>query len=193
MRIDRIEQTCYNTVMDYNTLTVIQSFDKYDLLHIDDNGNEVRRYKDGTIRNQNGQSLSKIPNNGHDITRENARSYHAMRKAKILSEIESKLKDVTKTNAPAEAIAAIVGKRAEIAMRDDTKTGNDAAKIVLSAVDAYQDRQPTEQVSTIRNEYILDDDTRQLFERMTRERRDDSTNVLDVTSTDVGDTAQKEE
>lgn len=186
--VDRIEQTCYNIGMDYSTLSVIQSFEKYDLLHVDDEGNEVRRYKDGTLRNQNGQALSK-PNvfNEHLITSDTARTYHALRKAKILREIEAKLQDVTKTNAPASAIAAIVGKRAEIAMNDDTRTGNEAAKIVLSAVDAYQDKQTADQTTTIRNEYALDDKTRELFERMTRERRDDTANVLDATTTDDGD------
>jgi hypothetical protein len=149
---------------------IILSTDKYDLLGYDEKG-EIRRYRDGTLRNENGWAREKIPNDGYEITHENARSYHAMRKAKILRAIEAKVQDVTKTNAPAEAIAAIVGKRAEIAMKDKTRTGNDAAKIVLSAVDAYQVKETVTQQTT-RHEYAMDDDTKALLESMLRDRRD---------------------
>lgn len=181
--------------MDYNSLSVIQSFEKYDLLHVDESGNEVRRYKDGSLRNQNGHLLAKLDNAGYEITQENARHYHALRKAKILREIESKLKDVTKTNAPAEAIAAIVGKRAEIAMNDDTRTGNEAAKIVLSAVDAYQDKQNNDQQTTIRNEYTMDAETKALLYAMIQERREYRTDVLsiDVDAQNVGNNGDERE
>src|ERR1041385_7342498 len=76
---------------------------KYVVIGHDERG-EIRRYNDGSLRNEKGHALSKIPNDGHEITRENAREYHAMRKRKILDAIERKLTDVTHTNAPAEEI-----------------------------------------------------------------------------------------
>ena len=142
----------------------------YTLLETREDGTEVRQYENGYIRNQNGQLLV-LPENAPVITSENAREYHKMRKAKILRAIEEKLVDVTKTNAPAEAIANIVGKRAEIAMTDDTRTGNEAAKIVLSAVDAYQSKDERHETVT-RHEYTIDDETRAILTRMIRERRD---------------------
>lgn len=153
----------------------------YELLEVKEDGTEIRKYEDGTIRNQKGHALTKLPNEGHEITVDNARHYHALRKAKILHAIEAKITDITRTNAPAEAIAAIVGKRAEIAMKDKTRTGNDAAKIVLSAVDAYQEKQ-TAVTNTERHEYTIDDDTKALLHALLTERR----GYIDANVTDVG-------
>src|SRR5688500_4828148 len=157
----------------------------YTLLSIDENGNEVRLYEDGTKRNQLGHTLE-LPAaiSGHPITSENAHTFHKLRKQKTLEAIERKLVDVTKTNAPADAIAHIVGKRAEIAMRDETRTGNEAAKIVLQAVDAYQDKQTPQQQTTIRNEYAMDDETKELLHAILRERRDNR-QTDDYTNADV--------
>lgn len=149
----------------------------YTLLEVREDGTEVRQYEDGNIRNQRGQLLV-LPENAPVITSENARQYHQMRKDKILRAIESRIQDVTKTNAPAEAIAAIVGKRASIAMKDETRTGNEAAKIVLSAVDAYQDKRDGDHQTTTRHEYAIDDDTKALLHAMLRQRRDGE--VIDV-------------
>jgi hypothetical protein len=155
---------CYNTGMKYVPKP-------YTLLSVDEHGNEIRQYEDGTLRNQKGHALTKIPNDGHEITHENARDYHRMRKEKIIRAIEERLQDVTKTNAPAYAIAAIVEKRARIAMTDETRTGNEAARIVLSAVDAYQDKRDAEKTTVQRHEYSMDNETRALLEAVLAERR----------------------
>ena len=169
--VDKTEHLCYNTGMTT----------KYELLEVRDDGTEIRRYHDGYIRNQNGQIIV-LPENAPVITSENAHEYHRMRKQKILDAIESKLKDVTKTKLPADAIAEIVGKRARIAMTDDTRTGNEAAKIVLSAVDAYQDKtNVTAQVQ--RHEYSIDDDTKALLTALLHERRQGQT---DAQTMDMG-------
>lgn len=151
------------------------------------NGNTYRDYGDGILRNERGQ-LAVKPENSPSITSDNAHIYLAQRKAKILQAIESKLTDITKTRLPSEAIAAIVGKRAEIAMNDDTRTGNEAAKIVLSAVDAYQNKQTDNNTTTQRHEYSIDAETQRLLHAILQERRGYSTDVLDVDSGDVGDT-----
>jgi hypothetical protein len=161
---------------------------KYTLLEVMSDGTEKRQYKDGTIRNQNGQLLV-LPESMKDsiITAETSEHYRSLRKQKILRAIEGKIQDVTRTNAPADAIAAIVGKRATIAMKDKTRTGNDAAKIVLSALDAYQDKAET-RTNVLRNEYTIDDDTRRLLQRIADGRTDvlydgdDRTNVLSAQS-----------
>jgi hypothetical protein len=154
----------------------------YELLGHDERG-EIRRYQDGTLRDQNGRARTLVPSMvAQQITAETAHTMHKLRKQKILDAIESKLKDVTKTKIPADAIAAIVGKRAQIAMTDDTRTGNEAAKIVLAAVDAYQDK-ATEQTMVTRNEYAMDADTRQLLESILESRRENNGEVLDATTT----------
>ena len=147
---------------------------KYEVIGHDDKHGEVRKYNDGYIRNARGQIIV-LPETLPQITTENAHEYLAMRKAKILRAIEARVQDVTKTNAPAEAIAAIVGKRAEIAMKDNTRTGNEAAKIVLSAVDAYQEKAMVTRSDIVRHEYTVDDDTRALLHAMIQDRRDTHT------------------
>jgi hypothetical protein len=145
----------------------------YVLLEIRDDGTEVRQYPNGDIRNQKGQIIESVNLSAHAITPDNARQYHAMRKDKILRAIESRVMDITKTNIPADAIGAIVGKRAEIAMNDDTRTGNEAAKIVLQALDAYQQKDTGDKTTTIRNEYVLDDKTREIVMRIAESRRNE--------------------
>lgn len=156
-----------------------ETIKKYIVLSVDDDGNEIRQYENGDLRNQKGQ-LVQVPERIENlqITSETARDYHRMRKQKILDAIEREITDLTKTKAPSDAIAKIVRKRAEIALKDDSKTGNDAAKIVLSAVDAYQNRVNEDRTSVLRHEYAMDDDTKQLLEALLRERRDSSTYVL---------------
>lgn len=157
----------------------------YELISRDEvTGDEVRLYQDGSKRNQKGHLLEYLETGGAIITAETARQYHALRKQKILESIEQTLTDITKTKLPADAIAAIVGKRAQIAMNDDTRTGNEAAKIVLSAVDAYQDRKMETKEQVTRHEYTIDDDTRRLLTALIRERRgnDDDDMTVDVES-----------
>jgi hypothetical protein len=149
---------------------------KWELLEVREDGTEVRLYPGGEKRNQNGQLLEAAPWN-ELITPETSREYQRRRKEKVLDAIEKKLMDVTKTTAPAEAIAHIVGKKAQVAIDDDSRTGNEAAKIVLAAVDAYQDKKSEEKVNTTRHEYVMDDETRALLQAVLQERRG---NVIDT-------------
>lgn len=173
LRIDKIENLCYNREMAYTPKP-------YTLLETREDGTEIRLYEDGSQRDQNGRVL--VANERFketQITAENSRQLHALRKKKILDAIEAELQAKTRTNVPEKAIAAIVGKRAEIAMKDDGRTGNEAAKIVLSAVDAYQDKQPQDRTNVLRHEYAMDEETRQLLEDMLRQRRD-STDAIEA-------------
>lgn len=159
---------------------------KYVLIGTDDNGNEIREYQDGSIRNQNGHLLKRPDYDGiQTITKDNAHDYLKRRKEKILESIEQSVMDVTKTRLPSDAIGAIVGKRAAIAMTDDTRVGNEAAKIVLQAIDAYQNRvQESNSTNVLRNELTIDDNTRKLLERIADMKRND---VIDATATDADD------
>lgn len=152
---------------------------KYRVIGYTDDGMEVREYADGSKRDSKGRLLS-LPERleSHLITSENAHDYHKARKAKILQSIEQSVMDVTKTRLPSDAIGAIVGKRAQIAMTDDSRVGNEAAKIVLQAIDAYQNRVDTS-TNVLRNELVLDDNTRALLERLAQMKRDDD-EIIDV-------------
>jgi hypothetical protein len=147
----------------------------FTLLETREDGTEIRLYEDGSKRDQNGHLLEYLDSGAPIITPETARLLHAARKRKILEAIEAELQAKTRTNVPEKAIAAIVGKRAEIAMNDDSRTGNEAAKIVLSAVDAYQEKQQDGRTNVLRHEYTMDNETRALLEDMLRQRRDQLT------------------
>lgn len=164
--------------MDDNSTNVL----KYEIIGYDDNGEEIRRYPNGTLRNSKGRILQ-LPDylQSHQITSDNAHLRLAQRKQKILDAIEKSVMSVTRTNVPADAIGMIVGKRAEIAMNDDTRTGNEAAKIVLSALDAYQEKQNVS-TNVLRNEITLDDNTRALLERVAQLKY--SGDVIDVQTSD---------
>jgi len=142
-------------------------------------GKQAREYPDGSIRDELGRMLAKLDNNGMDITPTNARDFHKMRKEKILKAVEEGVMRVTDAPNPAEAIGRLVGKRAEIAMNDNTRTGNDAAKIVLMAMDALQDKRQ-ETVNTTRNEDILDAETMRIVEQLVAMRRNTAENNIEI-------------
>jgi hypothetical protein len=150
--------------------------DKYTVVGTDASGKEIRLYADGSKRNWRGQLIEKPPY-AVEITSETSAAHNAMRKEKYLRAIEKHVTSVTKMNNPADAIGYIVGKKALVAMNDDTRTGNEAAKIVLQALDAYQDK-VQQQVSVTRNEYVMDSATIELLEQMI-DKRDE--NIIDAT------------
>jgi len=145
-------------------------------------GMVARRYPNGDIRNERGQVLKLADNspllNEHAITSENAHEKHLQRKEKILRAIETGVMRVTDAPNPYEAISRIVEKRAEVALNDSGRAGNDASKIVLMALDALQDRrQETTQVQ--RHEYSIDPETMRIVEAMAQARRD-NTDVIEI-------------
>lgn len=171
-------------ILDMTTRTDVP---KYELLGYDETtGNEIRLYPDGAKRNQYGHLLERPNYDGiQTITKDNAHDYLRRRKEKILESIEKSVMDVTKTRLPSDAIGAIVGKRAEIAMNDDTRVGNEAAKIVLQAIDAYQNRiQENNSTNVLRQEVTLDDNTRALLERVAQLKYN---GVIDASATDADD------
>jgi len=145
---------------------------KYELLEILPDGREKRRYPNGDIRDNNGR-LIQIPERVTDmtITDETSAHFRQLRQQKMLKAIENGLMRVTDAPNPSEAVAHIVSKRAEIAMTDNGRAGNDAAKIVLAAIDALPDRRH-EQIQTQRHEYTIDKETMRIVEEMIRMRRD---------------------
>lgn len=160
---------------------------KYVLIGVDETtGDEIRQYENGVLRNQHGRILQ-LPEylQSHQITTDNAHIRLQQRKQKILESIEKSVMDVTKTRLPSDAIGAIVGKRAEIAMTDETRVGNEAAKIVLQAMDAYQNRVvENNSTNVLRNELTIDDNTRALLERIAEMKHN---TVIDATVTDTDD------
>lgn len=143
---------------------------QYEVIGTDENGREIRRYEDGSIRDNKGRMVVKLDSPAPLLNPELVRQYRQARKERILEAVEKGLTDVTRTRLPEEAISAIVKKRAKIALTDNGKAGNDAARIVLQVIDAYQNK-GEETTHTTRHEYALDDETKALLETMLERRR----------------------
>jgi len=147
------------------------------------NGRQARLYPNGDIRDDNGRVLQLGDDRlqVHAITSENARQYHQMRKEKILKAVESGVMRVTNAPDPYAAISRIVERRAEVAMSDNTRAGNDAARIVLQALDALQDKAQETTVTHV-TEHKIDPDTMRVVESMLRARRDGNIqeNIIDI-------------
>lgn len=144
----------------------------YKLLKTDEDGREWREYENGDIRDQQGLLLVR-PQRVIDaaITPETSALYKQKRKEKILQAIEKGVMKVTDAPDEYEAISRIVQRRAVVAMSDDGRAGNDAAKIVLSALDALQDKQQ-ETIQTQRHVYEIDPETMAIIEQMVQMRRE---------------------
>lgn len=93
-------------------------------------GRPAWEYSDGSIRGEGGRLIETIPG-GELITADNAREMaqrhrDAMRDAVVQGVIEG----TGKATAP-DAIQAVMAKRAEVAVSDTGRAGNDAARIVI--------------------------------------------------------------
>jgi hypothetical protein len=164
MRIDiaQKEQMCYNTGMAKT----------YKVLETKPDGHEVRLYEDGSKRDERGWLLELAPGIRDTVIRtpERAREVHEIRKRKILERIEQGVTDALKADTPYHAIAYIIATRAKVAMESDGREGNDAAKLVLQAMDAFQDKRETH-TTVQRNEYVMDDETRDIIMRIVEAKR----------------------
>lgn len=153
--------------------------DRQDIIH---EGKPARLYANGDIRDLRGRivKLGDDRMRQYAITSETAHEFHQKRKEKILKAIEAGVMRVTDAPDPYAAISRIVEKRAEVALQDNNKAGNDAARIVLQALDALQDRRQ-ETTVTNRQEYSIDPDTMRIVEGMMRARRDFSEeNIINI-------------
>ena len=143
----------------------------WELIETKPDGSEVRKYPNGDLRNEKGHLLeapARIKET--QITTETASAMGKRRKEKIIEAVEQGVMKVTAKGTPEEAVGALIAKRAQIAMNDDGRTGNEATKIVLGAMDAMPDKVVEMQHNqTVTHE--LDDETREVVERMLASRR----------------------
>jgi len=101
-------------------------------------GQEARRYPDGVIRSTKGYVLSLPP----DVARELERRRRAIGEERAREGIMKG----TQSDTPEDAVMKIVRARAIVAITDQGRPGNDAAKLVLQAA-GYLNPEKTVQVS----------------------------------------------
>lgn len=130
---------------------------KYELITYDgDNqdyiGKKVRRYfSDGSIRNDRGQVIEKLPNNGHDITAENSREYSRKRwekyQAAAASAVAAELGSANPgANTPFAAWGVLNARTAVAIMDSDKPRGRDLEYIGrnMGAIPTILDRESDE-------------------------------------------------
>lgn len=155
---------CYNYPMTYELISV-------------ENGVERRKYPNGDIRDQNGRLLERPERvKANEITPENARAMVARRREKMLEAVEQGVMRATDAPDVHAAVARIMETRAKVALQDKGRAGNDAARLVLAALDAMPEKQ-AEIVHTQRHVHEIDPETVEILEGMLRARRD---NVIDA-------------
>lgn len=141
---------------------------------IEFNGKPARKYPDGAIRNEKGQLMQFPPSlEGKNIQNsEQASALAKRRKQLYLEAIEQGLQDAAPGyGTPHEAVRHIIKKRAQVAMSDEGRAGNDAARLVLEAADALQDKKQ-ENVQVQRMEYTIDEETRALIMEIAHQKRE---------------------
>lgn len=137
-------------------------------------GQSARRYPDGCIRNEKGQLLVFPPHlEGKNITSpERASELGRRRRERYLEAIEAGLKDAQPgLDTPEEAVRRIIAKRARVAMTDEGRSGNDAAKLVFEAADILAEKKQ-QVVQVQKHEYVMDEETRNVLETLIRMKRE---------------------
>lgn len=134
---------------------------KYEMIEF--RGQPARLYPNGDIRNEKGHLLTR-PERIKDmtITPENTQSFKNRRKEKMLEAIEAGVMKATDAPDPAAAVMEIIARKAKVAMNDDGRVGNEATRIILDALDAYQDKKH-ENVQVQRHEYVVDEKTQRML------------------------------
>lgn len=164
--MDKLEQMCYNWGMSEEKA--------YELIKIEEDGTEWRKYPNGYIRDQKGRILV-LPEHireNHLITPEKHAEYMKRRKERYMAAMEAGVTEGLQAYGVEEAIAKIMAKRAQVAVSDDGRAGNDAAKLILQALDAFQEKQVKHE-HVQRQEYYLDPETAGILERMLDRKREE--------------------
>lgn len=99
-------------------------------------GKPARKYPDGTIRNERGQVVTRTPESAKAL----ADRRHQLAKDAIISGVKKATGEPTFYKA-IEKLAAV---RAEVAMKDKGRAGNDAYTKLLIQMDAYRPNQQVE-------------------------------------------------
>ena len=170
------------------TTAIAEETPKYEIIEF--KGQPARLYhKDGSIRDEKGHVLKK-PDYimKYSITSELSKEYRSRRKELMLQAVEDGVIKATKAADPYAAMSRIIQRRAEVAMKDDGRAGNEAAKIVMEALDAYQDKK-SENVNVQRNEYVIDEATQNMLLDIMSNRQEDVIDVqarhIEVTGVDL--------
>lgn len=133
-------------------------------------GQPARKYADGSIRDEKGHWLVRS-SPAPLFTTENASEMGKRRKQKMLEAVEQGVMDATEMPNPYEAVSLLIKVRAQVALEDKGRAGNEAAKMVLEALDAKPDKQ-SETVQTQRMEYVIDPETLAMLEKIAQMKRD---------------------
>lgn len=139
-------------------------------------GEELRDYGDGTLRRANG-TIAYLPS---EVSRDRILQRWNNGQAAAMNAMMKELNAET----PEEAAELLLRKTVRVAMEDNTRVGNDAARLILRQSGFLQTNVKTVQGQvTHRNELVIDDQTRTMIERLARMKRSED-DYIDVAEDD---------
>lgn len=152
-------------------------------------GTQGKQWKNGSITRLNGTIFKPSDNAVKIVTSEQAvemaEKRHEKRKETIEKAVTKAVKRVTKVRgafASDDALGAILAKRAMVALTDEGRAGNDAAKLVFHVLEALPDQKKGEQ--KVVHQHQLSDKTVELLKELARLRNDPDADYLEATYVD---------
>lgn len=98
-------------------------------------GRSVRKYPDGSLRNEHGSFIRPSVT----LSPEQAKAMVQARWNKARQKALEAIKEETGVEDEWDGVKAILRKRVRVALTDDGRAGNDAAKMILQAADVMRD------------------------------------------------------
>lgn len=143
----------------------------YEVIELPD-GRPGRRYPNGIIRDEWGHIQSGSETKGA-ITKENAREMQKRgaetRRRNFQAATRRGIAEAAETETVSEAIQKIMKKRAEVALTDDGRAGNDATKLLMMALDVLPRKEDEKKVV---HEHTVSDEAVRFFEKVDKRRKE---------------------
>lgn len=152
-------------------------------------GTQGKKWANGSITNAKGHIVVAAENSNRIVTREDAQEMVAKRVAKRKETIEKYVTAAVRKKTKAsgafqsdDALGVLLAKRAEVALEDNGRAGNDAAKLVLHVLEALPDQKKNEVKVTHQHE--LSDKTVEMLRELARLREDPDQDYLEASYVD---------
>lgn len=160
------------------TFCVVARVASFDLVELPD-GRKGKRWENGSVTDAaTGHIIVPSRNAVKIVTSEDARTMANKRHAKRQAVIEKHVKKATGAFSTDAALGKIAAKRARVALNDDGRAGNDAAKFVFLVLDALPEKK--KELATVVHQHELSDRSIALLTEIARNRDDPDFEYLDA-------------
>ena len=148
----------------------------FELIELPD-GSQGKRWGNGSVTRLDGTIVSPSENAVKIVTSEDGQAMVAKRHAKRRETIEKHVQKATGAFTTDDALGKLAAKRAKVAMKDEGRAGNDAAKFVFTILDAMPEKQKEQRIV---HQHELSERSIALLKEMARYKNDPDFEYLDV-------------